>query len=613
VSCLKGWNGKILRIDLSKRKAISEDYDSNLALNFLGGRGFAVKILWDELPIGLDPLSPLNKLIFAAGPLTGLTVVSTGKLVVASKSPLTGGYGDGNLGSNAAIHLRRSGFDAIVIEGSSNKPIYLYIENGRVEFNSAEDLWGLKTFDVENRLKSIHGSECGVLSIGPAGENLVKFATIISQEGRSGGRPGMGAVMGSKKLKAIVLKGTGSIPVYDEKKLNELGREASNFLIKSEGYDFWIRQGTMATVEWCQANSTLPTYNFREGVFEFSKSVDGYAMENVKKLRRGCPNCVMTCGNVIEDYEGRMSELDYENVTMLSSNIGLSDIQKVGVLNRMCDELGLDTISMGNALGFIMEASERKIIEERVEWGDFEMAKSLIADTAYRRELGSFIAEGVRNMSMKIGCGSEDWAMHVKGLEVSAYDCHAAPGMALAYGTSPIGAHHKDAWIISWEIRTNRFDYGEGKVDKLIELQRIRGGLFESLVACRFPWIELGLDINWYPKFLEAATGVTMNLNDIFTIADRIYTLIRAFWVREYGSNWGRHMDTPPKRWFKEPLTKGSLAGSKLDWDKWNAMLDVYYVKRGWDLNGVPKKSALKNLKLDFTLSTLEKIVNLSE
>lgn len=613
MNLLKGWNGRILRIDLSKRKAVMENYGVDLALNFLGGRGFAIKILWDELPTGLDPLSPMNKLIFATGPLTGLTVVSTGKLVVASKSPLTGGYGDGNLGSNAAIQLRRCGIDAIVIEGSADKPTYLYIENGRVEFNDALNLWGLTTFDVEKKLKSIYGDECGVLSIGPAGENLVKFATIVSQEGRSGGRPGIGAVMGSKKLKAVVLKGTGNIPVHDEKKLNELGREASTFLIKSEGYDFWIRQGTMATVEWCQINSTLPTYNFREGVFDYAKNVDGYAMEKVKKLRRGCPNCVMTCGNVIGDYEGKLSELDYENVTMLSSNIGLGDIQKVGVLNRMCDELGLDTISMGNALGFIMEASEKKLIKEKVEWGDFDNSKSLIADTAYRRGLGNFIAEGVHRMSMKIGSESEDWAMHVKGLEVSAYDCHAAPGMALAYGTSPIGAHHKDAWIISWEVRTGRFDYSEGKVDKLIELQRIRGGMFESLVTCRFPWIELGLDINWYPKFLEAATGITMTLNDIFTVADRIYTLIRAFWIREYGSNWSRKMDTPPKRWFKEPLTKGPLTGSKLDWDKWNSMLDLYYAKRGWDLNGIPKKSTLKKLKLDFTIKALEEIVKLSE
>lgn len=609
---MKGWNGRFLRIDLSKRKVIAEEYTSNLAINFLGGRGFAIKILWDEIPAGLNPLSPLNKLIFATGPFTGLTVVSSGKLVVAAKSPLTWGYGDGNLGSISAIQLRRCGFDALIIEGSADKPTYLYIEDGKVEFHDAKDLWGLTTFKVEERLKKIHGGECGILSIGPAGENLVRFATVISQEGRSGGRPGMGAVMGSKKLKAIVLKGTGNISAYDEKKLNELGREASSFLMKSEGYDFWIRQGTMATVEWCQINSTLPTYNFREGIFDYAKEVDGYSMEKFKKLRRGCPNCVMTCGNVIEDYEGKMSELDYENVTMLSSNIGLGDIKKAGVLNRMCDELGLDTISMGNVLGFIMEASEKKLIVERINWGDFEIAKTLIHDTAYRRGIGNFLAEGVKIMSDKIGGESKVWAMHVKGLEISAYNCHAAPAMALAYATSPIGAHHKDAWIISWEVKVGRFDYIESKVDRLIELQRIRGGMFESLVACRFPWVELGLDLNWYPKFLEAATGIPFTLDELFIIADRIYNLIRAFWIREYGANWGRPMDTPPERWFKEPLSKGSLSGSKLDWDKWNSMLDAYYIKRGWDLNGIPKKSTLKKLKLDFAIEILEKVVKLS-
>ncbi|MCS7384710.1 MAG: aldehyde ferredoxin oxidoreductase family protein [archaeon GB-1867-097] len=610
---MKGWTGKFLRVDVSERRCKVENYDENLALNFIGGRGFAVKLLWDELPIGVEPFSPQNKLIFAAGPLTGLPIASSGKMVVASKSPLTGGYGDGNVGTMASVHMRRAGYDALILEGVSEKPVYIYVEDDKVEIRNASDLWGLSTFEAERKLRENVGSDCGILVIGPGGENLVKFATIISQEGRSGGRPGMGAVMGSKKVKAVVFKGTGEIPVADMDELMKLGRMGYESIRKASGYDFWIRQGTMMTVEWCQENSTLPTYNFREGVFDFAENVNGYAMEKVKIKRRGCPYCNMQCGNVIEDAEGRSSELDYENVTMLSSNIGVGDIRKVGVLNRLCDEMGIDTISSGNVIGFIMEASEKGLVNEKIEWGDFEKAKELLYDISYRRGIGNLLAEGVRRISRKLGEGSERWAMHVKGLEISAYDCHAAPGMALAFGTSPIGAHHKDAWVISWEISIGRFKYDDIKVDKVLEFQRIRGGMFESLVTCRLPWIELGFNLDWYVKFFKAATGVNLSLKDFFEVGDRIYSLIRAFWIREYKGDWNREMDTPPTRWFEEPLTKGPLAGKKLDKKLWNELLSKYYERRGWDERGVPRKSTLKKFGLDFTIPILEKYVKLEE
>ncbi|HDO20236.1 MAG: aldehyde ferredoxin oxidoreductase family protein [archaeon GB-1845-036] len=610
---MKGWTGKFLRVDVSERRCKVENYDENLALNFIGGRGFAVKLLWDELPIGVEPFSPQNKLIFAAGPLTGLPIASSGKMVVASKSPLTGGYGDGNVGTMASVHMRRAGYDALILEGVSEKPVYIYVEDDKVEIRNASDLWGLSTFEAERKLRENVGSDCGILVIGPGGENLVKFATIISQEGRSGGRPGMGAVMGSKKVKAVVFKGTGEIPVADMDELMKLGRMGYESIRKASGYDFWIRQGTMMTVEWCQENSTLPTYNFREGVFDFAENVNGYAMEKVKIKRRGCPYCNMQCGNVIEDAEGRSSELDYENVTMLSSNIGVGDIRKVGVLNRICDEMGIDTISSGNVIGFIMEASEKGLVNEKIEWGDFEKAKELLYDISYRRGIGNLLAEGVRRISRKLGEGSERWAMHVKGLEISAYDCHAAPGMALAFGTSPIGAHHKDAWVISWEISIGRFKYDDIKVDKVLEFQRIRGGMFESLVTCRLPWIELGFNLDWYVKFFKAATGVNLSLKDFFEVGDRIYSLIRAFWIREYKGDWNREMDTPPTRWFEEPLTKGPLAGKKLDKKLWNELLSKYYERRGWDERGVPRKSTLKKFGLDFTIPILEKYVKLEE
>ena len=596
---MKGWNGKLLRVDLTKGKTKVQEYSEDLAKRFVGGRGFAVKLLWDELKPGTDPLSPDNMLIFATGPLTGFIIPNSGKMVVAAKSPLTGGYGDGNLGTMASPNLRKAGLDAIVVTGKAEKPSYLLIDDDTHEIRDGSHLWGLDSYKSEAKLKADHGAASGALLIGPSGENLARIATVVSQEGRAGGRPGMGAVMGSKNLKAVVIHGTKDLPAHDAKRLTELGRKGFQVITGKDNYKFWKRQGTMATVEWCQEAGTLPTHNFREGVFDYAPDIDGNTMEAMTITQRGCPNCNMTCGNVIADTEGRESELDYENVVMLGSNIGIGDLKQVGTLNRMCDELGLDTIGAGSCIGFAMEASEKKLIDMKIPWGDFEGAKKLLTDMAYMRGLGATLGLGTRRAAEVIGGGASGFAMHVKGLECSAYDCHLCPGMSLSFGTSPIGAHHKDAWVISWEISTGRREfYDEDKADKVIEFQRIRGGMFESLVTCRFPWIELGYELDYYPEFMEAATGVAMGLDDLWALGDRIYALIRAFWVREYGGAWGREMDYPPARWFDEPLTAGALAGKHLDREKYDGLLQIYYDRRGWDRRGIPTRATLDGLGL---------------
>jgi aldehyde:ferredoxin oxidoreductase len=260
-----------------------------------------------------------------------------------------------------------------------------------------------------------------------------------------------------------------------------------------------------------------------------------------------------------------------------------------------------------------MEASERKLIPEKILWGKFKDTKDMVVDIAYRRDLCNTLAEGVRYAAAKIGHDASDWAMHVKGLEISAYDCHAAPGMALSYGTSPVGAHHKDAWIIGWEIEYGRESYSEEKVARLIEVQRLRGGVFEALTLCRFPNVQLGLELEWYPKFLLATTGMDLSWATLNQIADRTCHLIRAFWVREFGKNWTREMDVPPARWFKEPLTKGPLKGHKLDIEKFDGMLNKYYRKRGWDERGIPKKNTLKKFGLGDAANQLSKYVTLTK
>jgi len=610
---MKGWAGKILRVNLTKRKATTQEFDSKFALSWIGGRGFAVKILWDELKPGTDAFSSENRLIFATGPLTGASLPSSGKLLVAAKSPLTGGYGDGNIGTWACVQLRKAGYDAIVVEGKAEKPTIVKIEDDKTEFLDAKDYWGRGTFETEKDLKKKYGDVTGVVAIGQAGENRVKYANVISQEGRGGGRPGIGAVMGSKNLKAVAIRGTKELPAADMPELKKLGLMGYKDVLAKPNYKFWKRQGTMSTVEWSQENSVLPTCNYREGVFDEADAIGGFAMEKIKVGNRGCPECNMTCGNIIADIDNESAELDYENVTLLGSDIGLGDLKKVAHLNRLCDDLGFDTISLGNVIGFAMEASEKKLIDYKIEWGDFEKARALTEDILNRKgKVGAMLAEGVRYASEKIGKGSEKWAMHVKGLEISAYDCHTTPAMALAYGTAASGAHHKDAWVISWEVKYGRESYDEAKVDKVIELQRIRGGMFELLTTCRLPWVEVGFELDWYPRYMKAALGMDMTLEDMYKVADRTYALIRAFWVREYGKQWSSAMDMVPARWYTDPLTKGPMKGRKLDKARYEAMLQMYYKKRGWDSRGIPTKLTLTKLGLADVAQELSKHVQLT-
>ncbi|UCG07882.1 MAG: aldehyde ferredoxin oxidoreductase, partial [Desulfobacterales bacterium] len=261
---------------------------------FLGGRGFAVRILWDEVK-GVDPLSEDNKIVFATGPLTGLPVPSSGKMVIATKSPLTGGYGDSNIGSRASVHLKKAGYDVLLIEGCSQHPCYLSIEDDKVQILDAKDLWGKDTFKAQDILEERHGKNTGILLIGPAGENGVRFANLISQKGRAAGRVGIGAVMGSKSLKAIVLKGSNEIPIFDEKRLKALGKEAWADIKTKENYDIWTRQGTMMMIEWADSISAMPTYNFREGTFKFAKQLNGHSAEKIRVGRQGCPHCNARC------------------------------------------------------------------------------------------------------------------------------------------------------------------------------------------------------------------------------------------------------------------------------------------------------------------------------
>lgn len=611
---MKGWTGKYLRINLSSKQIKKEEYDLEFAHKWVGGRGFAIKILWDELKPGIDPLGPENKLIVALGTLSGLSAPTSAKAVLAAKSPLTGGYGDGNIGSKAAMQLRKAGYDYLIIEGKAEKPTLLNIEDDKIELLSADEVWGKGVYETLEILYKRYSKKVGILTIGQAGENKVLYAVIRAMEGRAGGRPGMGAVMGSKNLKAIVVKGTNKdFPLADSDGLKKIGLEDLKGIRALDKKVGWSKQGSPEILAWCNEVAALPVRNMRKTSSKDAWKIDGERLQAARVATYGCPNCSMHCGHAILDKEGHISELDYENVGMLGSNLEIFDRAQVGSLNYLCDDYGIDTISAGAVLAFYADAIDHGLIQGDFKFGQAEKAKELLRMIAYREQEGDLLAQGTKKMAEKIGQNSMEFAMQVKGLEISAYNCKFIPGMALGFGTCSIGGHHKEAWIITYEIReSSRDSYGRDKAQKIIELQRIRGGLFEVLGVCRYPWIEIGWGIEHYLKYYNKATGLNWELKDFDRLADRIYALIRAFWVREI-PDWNREYDIVPKIWFdpKNADKEGPIAGKILEYDKYNHLLDHYYDIRCWDKRGIPKKQTMKELDLEKEAAELEDYVSL--
>jgi len=604
-----GWTGNILRINLTTGAVKKETYTEEFAQKWVGGRGFAIKILYDELAPGIDPLGPDNKFVVAVGPIAGIPAPNTGKTVVAAKSPLTGGYADGNLGTRITEHLRRCGYDVLIVEGRAAAPSYIVLEDDKVSILPAGEVWGQGTYVTHDWLYQKYGRAAGVLSIGQAGETMSAYAVVRSLEGRAGGRPGMGAVMGSKNLKAIVAKGTKPIPQADPQAMKALGAGDLKKVGDMDKKSGWSRQSTNGVLAWCNEVAALPVRNMRRSHHPDAWKVDGERLNNARVATYGCPNCTMRCGITIHDREGRESELDYENIGMLGPNLEIFDLDQVGSLNYMCDDFGFDTISAGGTLAFYADAIDRGHTTGDFKFGDAERAKELLRLAARREGVGDLIAQGSLRMARLYGHGSESYSMQAKGLEVAAYNCKFCPGMALAFGTAPIGGTHKEAWVITYELnQTRRESYGPEKAAKVIELQRIRGGLFEFLTACRFPWVELGWGLENYPIYFNKITGLDWTLDDFWRTSDRIYALIKLFWLREM-PDITRRFDDPPGAWF-DPAnadTEGPIAGKILERDKYDSLLQHFYDMRQWDRRGIPTRTLIGTLGLEAEAAGAEK------
>ena len=597
--------GRIAEVNLSEGKVEYRDVNEKLAYDFIGGRGWAAYLIFKELDKIVGGTHPSNVLVVATGPLNATAFQSGGKTTFAAISPQTGIYGDSSVGGYLGYHMRRAGFDALIIRGAAQEPVYLLVEDGKVEIREARDIWGMGSKEADRLLTERHGS-CSVASIGIAGERLVNFASINVDWGRrkfrhgQAGRTGMGAVMGSKKLKAIVAKGSGEVKVADPERLRDVARRFQKALLSSPHYESWRKYGTTSTLEWSNQAEALPTRNFQHTVFERADDIGGEAVARSKIASTPCSNCIIPCGHVIQVDGDELVVADYENLAMLGSNLGIGELKKVMRANYLCDYYGVDTISTGSVIAFIMECYEKGIIgrEElglEARWGDAEAVYKMIEMIARREGFGDLMALGVRELSKRIGKGSEKFAMHVKGLEISAYDHRAAPAMALSYATCDIGAHHNRSWAITYDLEAGREKYSEDKVDRVIFLQHMRP-LFDMLGVCRFPYVELGVDPKFHAEAYSAVVGREFTLDDLLMRSEKVWNLTRVMAVLRKGVS--AKDDALPPRDFEDPVPEGATKGARVDREKFSQMLQLYYRKRGWDEEGRPTKEKLLQLGL---------------
>ncbi len=619
-----GYAGSILRIDLSSGSIDKEPLPASLIEKFIGGRGFVAKLLYDEVPTGIDPFDPQNLLIVATGPLTGHFLPASGKTHFGTKSPSTGGYADSNMGGHFGPHLKYAGYDLLIINGKAEQPCYLMIDDDTVEIRSAGWLWGQGSLITEKKLKDQLGESHQILTIGPAGENQVRYACITHDFGRQAGRTGVGAVMGSKNLKAIAVRGTGDIKVPDLKKVYTKGKEAYQRVRAKPGFEGWTPEGTAGITNWTNEVGVFPTRNFQTSFAEHYQEINGKAViERLKITDKGCFGCPTPCGKYghtkTASGTAYVEGPEFETIALFGGNCVLKTVEEVAYANYLCDELGIDTISAGVVIGWTMECFEKGIltrddIGRDIGFSDLDSVVYLLNKIATRDGFGNLLAEGVREAAQKTGKNSARFAIHVKGLEWSGYECRNAPSMMLAYMTADVGAHHNRAWVVGHDVAgawTNVHDLiasetaieaqpkaivSDRSAEYVIESQNKRS-LFDVLGNCRLQMMELGFEAEEYAELYSLITGDEKSWDDLIQVSERIWHLTRAFSVREIGG-FGRHLDYPPQRMYEDPIKDGPNQGhflSKADIDN---LLNWYYTARGWNNNGIPTKETLQRVGL---------------
>jgi len=608
-----GYAGKILRIDLSNQSAKEEAVPEELARNYLGGAGFAIKYLYDELKPGTPALGEDNKLIFAVGPLTATGAACSSRMAVVAKSPLTNAVGMALAGGHFPAELKRAGYDMIIIEGKADKPIYVAIKDGEVSFRSAEKLTGMVTTDTQLFIKEELGDHnYRIACIGPAGERLVPMACIVNER-RAAGRKGLGAVMGSKNLKAIAVRGNKKPDIADADKFKK-ARQAMNKAMKDSDvlYPAFSKAGTPMVVDGMSEMGIYSIKNWSAtGEIDLVKEQGRDAQDAMIVTKSYCTDCPVGCSQVklIQEgpFAGFLSEgPEFETTYSLGSTVGVGYLPAIIAADRICDEYGIDTMSAGVTIGFAMELYEKGILTKKdtdgidLKFGNYQAVLEMLRRITFQEGLGALLGQGTRKMAEKIGKGSEDYAMNIKGLELPAYDIRGAKAHGLNYATSYTGADHnrgyayQEIFDVPHPEKVDRFAIkGKGRLTKWN--QDVRCVTCDCAPMCAFLLDMAVPDIACQntADLVNAATGMRFTADEIQRIGERINNVARLFNGRE---GFGRKDDTFPKRIMTEAIKAGASAGQLISQADLDEMLDEYYAERGWDKDGTPTAAKLKEL-----------------
>ncbi len=617
-----GYTGNVLRVNLTKQTATKETLPLELAQDFIGGAGFGIKYLFDEVAANTDPLGPDNKLIFAPGPFSGTSIPCASRMSVTAKSPLTGAVGMALTGGYFPVELKFAGYDVVIIEGRAEEPVYLWIKDGDVKFRKAKKLWGMKTSDTQQVIKNeLHDQNVRVACIGPAGENQVKIASIIN-EWRAAGRKGLGAVMGSKNLKAIAVRGTEKVKIFDREKLKTAKKTMTEAMKESHVlYPAFANIGTPMVVDHTCETGIFPTRNFT-ATGEYNPvdkiGVDVQMTRNVGF--EACYGCPVGCSQMklakTGTYAGILSEgPEFETMYAYGGVTGVENIDAIIAADRLADEMGFDTLSSGVTIAFAMELFEKGILTREdtggleLNFGNHDAMNQVLKLMAYREGIGEVLADGSKIAAEKIGKGAEKYAMHVKGLELPAYDVRGAKAHGLNYATSYTGADHcrgyafQEIFGIPVPHEVDRFS-AEGKGVLTKWNQDIRTATTDAPTMCAFllDMAVVGIAAQNTASLMAAVTGLTFAPDDILKVGERINNLAHAFNVRE---GLTRADDTLPERLLTEPLKGGAAKGHFISREELEKMLDEYYEARGWDKSGKPSRGKLHELGIGYVADKL--------
>jgi aldehyde:ferredoxin oxidoreductase len=591
-----GYVGKILEIDLTTKKIQKRPLDMNDAQKYIGGRGLGDKMLWDRTKVGGSYLDPDNPMCFVTGPLSGLTAPCASRLTLVTRSagsfpksnPKATGILHTNTGGRWAPELKFAGYDALIVTGASSTPVGIMIENDRVEILPAKKHWGLGCYKLEQELKKDFGVRAQSLYIGPGGENLVRYASINNEIHRALGRGGPGAVMGSKKLKFITVRGANGLTIGNMAAWKSANQQAWKDIMASPNFSVWRRYGTSQMLTNASDWGAEAVYNFKEGTYENADALSAErAAINLWEASDGCYMCPIACMKTGVIRTGRLAGAtfgtpEYETGVMMGANCGVKDFEGMVANTAASDDYGLCTIAMGNVLGFCMECYEKDVISAsdldgiKLKWGDTDAMLKIQKKVAHAEGCGKLLGRDLRALVAAWGKGSDEYAMETKGVGFAAWNLRAFDGFEMTYATANRGADH----LTGADIPT----------------QHARA-MNDSLGICHFPNAFIGFKSETMKDLLNAAAGYNLSIEEFWKAAERIYNLERSFNVRE---GFDRKDDTIPARPFKEALSVGAAKGKKLDPKKFDEALDKYYADRGWSNNGVPTNAKLKDLGLDF-------------